>query len=206
MGFSKMIFGFFFVFFDFNLGKINILPNLIGYILLYLAVSQVIKRMDNKYFLNIRKVSVLLIFLSALEMMIKYSAVLNGVIDNPATIQGRVFSFLFNSTILSLFVYLFYNLAKGIEWEAEKLEAQTLVTKAQVVYKLVLISQILAGFFLLSGLIFHNQQSLTFSTGGGLAIGIIIVVLIAYIYVFVQVSQLLKQAETTFSGSFPVEE
>jgi hypothetical protein len=94
MGFSRMDLGFFFIFFDFNFDKINILPDLLGYILIYLGVSQLISRMANHYFSFLKKTCVLLISLTALDMLIKYSF-LNGVINNPATIQGKGFLILF---------------------------------------------------------------------------------------------------------------
>lgn len=203
MGFSTMILGFFFVFFDFNLGKINILPDLIGYLIIYFGASGVVGRMPNKYFSVLKKACGLLIALSGLDMIINYSSVLNGVINNPATIQGRVFLLLFTMTTISMLVYFFRNLTKGIEWEAEKAGEENLAAKARRVFKLVLIYQLIVGFFSIIAVFLTKQQNLTYSIDGVFGLFIIIAVLIVIIYIFVHVRSLLKQAEVTFRENMP---
>ncbi|ETI66555.1 hypothetical protein [Neobacillus vireti] len=199
MGFSTMIVGFFFIFFDFNFGNINILPDLIGYIFIYFAAVKVISKMGNKYFAIFKKTSLLLIYLNALDMVIKHSSVLNGVINNPVELQGRVFLVLFTITYLSIMVYMFFYLAKGIELAAEGLDNKSLAEKARRVFRLVFIYSLSIAAVNLTSIIFFKHSSPTISIEGLSALLLIIAVMAALIYVFVQVCSLLNRAENTFS-------
>ncbi|WHY87491.1 hypothetical protein QNH39_06455 [Neobacillus novalis] len=199
MGFSTMILGFFFIFFDFNFGKINILPDLIGYIFIYFAAAKVISKMGNRYFAIFKKTCLLLIFLNALDMFIKYSSFLDGVINNPETIQGRVFVVLFTITYLSMMVYMFFHLTKGIEMAAEELDNKSLAEKARKVFRLFSIYTMSIAAVNLIAIIVFKQPFPTISIDGLSAFLLIIAVMAALIYVFVQVCSLLNRAEIAFS-------
>jgi hypothetical protein len=195
MGFSRMVAGFFFVFFDFNFGNINFLPDLIGYIMILAAVSGPISRMSNKHFSVLKKIAILLLALSALDMFITYSSVLNGMIIDPSAIHNRLFLLLFTIMKISMLVYLFYNLSKGIEQEAQKTDAKGLINKARKTYKLVFIYQMFFGIVTCSTILFV-KNSFTFSAGP-IGFVIIIALLIVTISIFINIRSMLKQAEYT---------
>jgi hypothetical protein len=199
MGFSMMIVGFFFIFFDLNFGKINILPDLIAYIFIYFAAAKVISKMENKYFVIFKKTSLLLIFLNALDLFIKYSSFLDGVINNPETMQGGVFVVLFTITYLSMMVYMFFHLTKGIEMAAEELDNKSLAEKARKVFRLFSIYTMSIAAVNLIAIIVFKQPFPTISLDGLSAFLLIIAVMATLIYVFVQVCSLLNRAENTFS-------
>jgi succinate dehydrogenase/fumarate reductase cytochrome b subunit len=200
MGFSSMIFGFFFIFFDFNINKINILPDTIGYIWIYFTVRSIIGDLKNEHLVFVKKVSFLLIFLSALDYIIKNSSVLQGVINNLDTIQGRVFSILLMLLTIILLVALFYHLTKGIEIEALNLEANDHAEESKKLYKILSTIQVVIGLFFLFVMLFIKQQNINFNFNNPLPIIVFAVIFIYYIRVFLKLRSLLKKTDELFEG------
>ncbi|MGE8206505.1 hypothetical protein ACQKP0_18505 [Heyndrickxia sp. NPDC080065] len=198
MGFRTMLVGFIFILFNINLGNINILPDVIGYGLLFLGSITLRRKFDNEFFSRVKSASLILIILSSLDLLKKHTEVLY-VLNNSQTIEGKVFSFLFYLTIVSLFLYCVYNLCRGIEKEANLIESKGLASKSRKVFKIFAIYQLAFFLFLGIGTIGGSQE---FHFSGQAALFIFIVVAIILIYVFVQMFSLLNQAEKTFIASY----
>jgi hypothetical protein len=195
MGFRTILVGFIFIFFNINLGEVNILPDVVGYILLFIGSNILKSKLDNDFFSVVKTSSLILIFLSFLDLLIKHSDVLNGVINNTQAIQGKVFSLIFYFTIISLLTYCLYNLCKGIEKEANGVGKKELATKARKGFVIFAVYQFFFFIFFLVGTIVGKQEA---SFNGGGAIFIFIVVGIVMIYVIATLFSLLNQAEKTF--------
>ncbi|RDU36627.1 hypothetical protein DRW41_11235 [Neobacillus piezotolerans] len=199
MGFGTMIVGFFFVFFNFNFGPVNLFPDLVGYILLCIGGNQLAGRIDNKHFYVLGKTAKLLIALSVLDLFVKNSSILNGAINGPDTIEGRLFIGI--TTLLTVFlsVFFFYNLSTGISEEAGKGGNSELAERAAKTNKLFMVYQLAGAIILLGTLIFVGEV-VQYQIGGSgffLMIGLIIVIL----YLFVQVRKMLKLASETFEDN-----
>lgn len=198
MGFGYIIFGLFFVLFDFHFQKVNILPNFIGFLLINVGLVEIIGRINNSYLQEGKKTLRILIAFSALEMIIGYSSILNGLINNPATFHGKVFSILFVLTYLTLLIYLFFNLTRGLEHEAKKIEALTLSIKLRSLYTLFFIIQSIIGVLSLVGIIINSKLNFSYTNGGGIALLLFILSFAGYIYLFLQIRAVMKLAEKTF--------
>lgn len=200
MGFGWMILGYFFVFFDLNFGKVNIFPDWIGFILLFIGASKLVKMIGNPSFFILKKTYFLLIVLSIIDWLNK-CPLLNGVNNNTETIQGRIFSLIFIIAFFSLSVYTFFHLFKGIEFEAKKINALDLASQANSVLKQVIVFQIMNGLFYLISVFFSDGQSLTFSFDG-IFIFLFIIILILFIYIYAKVLSLLNRTNLLFSTQF----
>ncbi|MGV3465230.1 MAG: hypothetical protein ACO1OT_08055 [Heyndrickxia sp.] len=197
MGFKTMLAGLIFIFFNINIGYINILPDFIGYILFIFGSSSAYDYFKNDLFLTVRSSSIILSILSLMDLFIKHSNGLNEIINNPLTLQGKIFSFLFYSTIASLFVYCMYNLCKAIENEAISIRAEKLTEKSRKGFMLFLVYQLCFYVFFIVGL-FIGEKQVTFHGGGAILLFCIAAVIM--IYVYVKILLLLKEAEKTFDN------
>lgn len=195
MGFGTMIVGFFFIFFNFNFGPVNLFPDLVGYILLCIGGNQLARRINNKHFHVLGKTALLLIALSVLELIVKNSSILNGAINAADTIEGRLFIGI--TTLLTMFltVYFFYNLSTGISEEAGKDGNSELAERAARTNKLFIVYQAAGAIILLGSLIFVGEVVQLQLGGPGvlLVIGFLVVIL----YLFIQVRKMLKLASVT---------
>lgn len=111
MGFNKIIIGFVFLF-DFRLQGLDILPDFIGYILIFLGLQQIENLHD--YFKNAKIFALILIFPSIFT-----------IYENP----GQFIEIII--TILHLF--FIYYLFIGIKQKAEELGYSSLANNANVI-------------------------------------------------------------------------
>ncbi|CEG25427.1 hypothetical protein [Bacillus sp. B-jedd] len=201
MGFGTMIVGFFFIFFNFNLGPVNIFPDIIGYILLYVGAGEVSRHVKNSNFEILKKPSLLLVALSVLGIIVKYSDVLNGALNQGLTVESKLYSIatIFLTAFLSIFY--FFHLAKGIKEEAGKLEHTELDEKAEKTFKLYLTFQAI-GAIVFIGATLLAKGSVTYQLGGE-GFFLVFGLLAIYIYLFIQVRKMLKLANNTFGSAEP---
>jgi hypothetical protein len=129
VGFRLLLLGFIFIFFQFNIFSIDILPDVVGYILILSGTNMLLTSFQNDRFVYVKYASLLLIPLSALDLFIRHSAALNGVINNAQT-NGRVFSLVFSALTTFLLIYCVYHLCKGIAQEAQRIGNADIASKA----------------------------------------------------------------------------
>jgi hypothetical protein len=129
VGFRLLLLGFIFIFFQFNIFSIDILPDIVGYILILSGTNMLLTCFQNDRFVYVKYASLLLIPLSALDLFIRHSAVLNGVINNAQT-NGRVFSLVFSALTTVLLIYCVYHLCKDIAQEAQRIGNTEIASKA----------------------------------------------------------------------------
>ncbi|OCA83004.1 hypothetical protein A8F94_17820 [Bacillus sp. FJAT-27225] len=200
MNFGTLIAAYFFLFFNFNLGPINIFPDFIGYILLCLGAVEVSRRGNNSYFSVLQKTSLLLLALSLLDLFIRHSSIVDGILRGPS-IQGRLFTMILLMTMVSLLLYFFFKLTRGIKEEALKIEEATLAWKADKVFKLYFWFQVIyAVIFSLS--ILFIEHNTTYELGGA-GFFVVIPLFILFIYLFVQVRGLMKLANRKLKTQLP---
>ena len=203
MGFGTMIVGFFFIFFNFNLGPVNIFPDIIGYVLLYVGAGEVTRHMKNSNFEILKKPSLLLIALSALGIIVKYSDVLNGALNQGMTTGSKLYSITNIFLITFLSIFYFFHLAKGIKEEAGKLDNAALEGQTDKTFKLYLVFQTI-GAIVFIGATLLAKGSVTYQLGGE-GFFLVFGLLAIYIYLFIQVRKMLKLANSTFSSVEPIQ-
>ncbi|RHW32442.1 hypothetical protein D1B31_21195 [Neobacillus notoginsengisoli] len=203
MGFGTMIVGFFFIFFNFNLGPVNIFPDIIGYVLLYVGAGQIFRHIQNRNFTMAKKTSLLLIVLSALGIIVKYVEILNGVLNNSLAAEGKLYmsTTLFLTAFLSIF--FFFHLAKGIGEEAGKLGNANLQETAEKTYKLYTVFQVI-GAVVFIGATLLTKNTVTYQLGGE-GFFLVFGLLALYIYLFIQVRKMLKLASANLGTIDPNE-
>ncbi|WP_088043457.1 hypothetical protein [Bacillus sp. EAC] len=200
MGFTTIIFAFIFIYFDFNLNNLNVLPDFIGYILFYYGVASIMNRLGSEYFLKAKDASKILIVLAILDTIIKHSTVLNNVINDFHTIQGKLFTFVFVLTVTSLLIYSIYNLCKGIEVEANQINDIHLVEKSKEVFRITFIFETVSCVVLLVSSLLMGQDEVKFSMDGTGAFFVFVVIAFIVLYVFFRMFSLLKAAEKAFNN------
>lgn len=198
MGFTRLIIGFIFIFFNFNVVNVNILPDFIGYIFFYFGAVSLTSSLNSHHFTVVKKASKILIILSAIEAFIRQSTVLSNVLNDVQAIHEKFFALFFLLTIESLYIYCFYSLFKGIEEEANNIEDFTLSLKSKKILKLMLFFNVIAIIPLL-GILLHGNSEVNFTINAGTLF--IIVFLIAIFYVFIKVVSLLRHANEVFYRS-----
>ncbi|WP_316570671.1 hypothetical protein [Neobacillus sp. YIM B06451] len=196
MGFGTMAVGFFFIFFNFNIGPVNLFPDIIGHILLFIGGYRLAGHMDNKRFQVLGKTALLLIAMSVLELFVKNSSILNGAINATDTIEGRLFIGITTLLSVALAVFFFHNLSTGISEEALEKGNSDLAERAANTNKLFIIFQAVGAFVLLGGLIFAGEVvQLQF---GGIGILLMVGLIAIILYLFIRVRKMLKLASETF--------
>ncbi|WP_043934312.1 hypothetical protein [Bacillus sp. EB01] len=201
MGFGILIAGYFFLFFNFNVGPLNIFPDIVGYALLVWGANEVAGRISNAHFSIIKKASLLLLALGLLDLFLKNSSVMSGTVTSP-TVFGRIFSVILLLTMVSLSLYFFYKLTRGIKEEALKVEETALAEKADKVFNLYCIFQVvLTGISAVTIILVENHTTVDI---GGAGFFIIIPIIIFIIYLFVQVRGLLKRSNEKLEPHFPI--
>ncbi|WP_059172292.1 hypothetical protein [Bacillus sp. FJAT-27445] len=199
MGFGTMIVGFFFIFFNFNLGPVNIFPDLVGYILLCIGGDRLAGRIDNKHFHVLGKTALLLIAMSVLDLFVKNSSILNGAINAANTIEGKLYIGITSLLTIGLSVFFFYNLSTGISEEASKHGNSELAERALKTNKLYMIYQAAGAIILMAGLVFMGE-TVHFELGGEgflLFAGLMAI----FLYLFLKVRKMLKIAKETFDSA-----
>lgn len=200
MGFTTIIVAFIFIYFNFNLNNLNVLPDFIGYILFYYGVASIMNSLDSEYFLKAKDASKILIVLSILDTIIKHSTVLNNVINDFHTVQGKLFTIIFLLTVTSLFIYSIYNLCKGIEAEANQIGDIQLAEKSREVFRITFIFEIVSCAVLLVSFLIMGQEEVKFTMDGTGAFLVFVVIAIIVLYVFFKMISLLKAAEKAFNN------
>lgn len=140
-GFDKLFWGFLFLFINFRIGGIDILPNFVGYLFFYFGLKDLQDR--DYYFLDGKKYAIILGVLSIFTL---YDPATNasGYSFSPVGIIGII--------MLVLDLILVYHVTSGINNLAINLEEFELADKAKKRWKLYLFSNL--GAFLLLIFIF----------------------------------------------------
>ncbi|WP_113672144.1 hypothetical protein [Vallitalea guaymasensis] len=133
MGFNKLFWGFIFLF-DFRIGGIDILPDIIGYILFYQGLS--ILEEKNEYFGKAKKFAFPMIFLAIFDI---YQPQINEIGGNPLGVIG----ILMGITSLILGIMMVYNICNGIANEARLTNNHQLESQANNRWHLYLINNII---------------------------------------------------------------
>lgn len=133
MGFNKLFWGFVFLL-DFRLNGIDILPDIIGYVMFYQGLS--ILEEKNEFFGKGKKLAFPMIFLSIFDI---YQPQINQIGSNPLGITG----ILLGITSLILGVMMVYNICNGISNEARLINNNELELQANNRWILYLINNII---------------------------------------------------------------
>ncbi|MGM9988217.1 MAG: hypothetical protein ACI35O_13455, partial [Bacillaceae bacterium] len=72
MGFGIIMIGYIFILFDFNINGINLLPNVIGWIMVLIGMSRIYNKLKNNYFKQGLQMVFLLIILASFEIATRY--------------------------------------------------------------------------------------------------------------------------------------
>jgi hypothetical protein len=195
MGFRTILIGFIFVFFNINFGGINLLPDLIGYVVVLIGAYTLTGNFKNHSFLKVQHSSIILIVLSCLDLFIKHSVVLNGVINNSQTLQGKVFLVLFYLIITLILTYCLFHLCKGIEEEATSKEDIELAEKAKKTFIVFALYEAFFFLFTLIGTLALGGIHTTTLHGSGSLIFFLLLIIV--IFVFSRLFLLLNKAEKT---------
>lgn len=140
IGFSKLYWGFFFIMVDFKIQGIDILPDIIGYIMF--AVGFSILAANNSYFKKAGNYNIPMIILSIFSIYEK-PAQGGGIQIGPFGLIGILFAIA--SLVLGLL--LIYNLFMGIKDMAKNQEQMDIYEEADKMwnqYLFLLLAQILA--------------------------------------------------------------
>ncbi|GMQ57256.1 hypothetical protein AN1V17_16510 [Vallitalea sediminicola] len=133
MGFNKLFWGFIFLL-DFRLNGIDILPDIIGFVMFYQGLS--ILEEKNEFFGKAKKLAFPMIFLSIFDI---YQPQINELGSNPLGVVG----ILLGITSLILGVMMVYNICNGISNEARLINNKELELKANNRWILYLINNII---------------------------------------------------------------
>ena len=135
MGYKKLFWGFIFMF-DFRIGNLDILPDIIGYILFYIALNYLEDR--NTYFGNAKKFALPMIFVSIFDIY-QVSIPIQELGNEPL----GFFAIIIGSIIAIVNLFMVYNICKGIAREADKIQDYDLSAKATFRWKLYLANSII---------------------------------------------------------------
>ncbi len=176
MGFSKIFWGFIFLF-DFRFNGVDIIPDFIGFILIYFGLQMLAEKNNN--FESAKSLAFPLIFISVFDI---YHIQKPGINITTMSWIGLIIGVVF--TILNLIMV--YRICLGISEMANERSENELATKSMNRWTLYLINQIIIWFISLTSFVFDN-------TLASLALPLIIFALIVYILMLV----LFKEAENT---------
>lgn len=169
MGFNKILWGFIFLF-DFRINGFDILPDFIGYILIFLGLKMLAERNEN--FNKAKLLALPLIFLSLLDIY--------QTQDNAQVVSHSFFVEIIGIAFMVISLIMVYRICLGISEMAGMKSDTELEIKAMQRWKIYLISEIL----LLSVIIIPSFFALLFFP-------IVIFSFVAYILILL----LLKDAE-----------
>lgn len=175
-GYNKMFWAMIFIIFNFNLGTINLLPDFIGYLLIYFALKELIPQYE--LYEKGRVPAIVLTLLTITDIV-------NFNYNN-----NSIFLSMRSSIIIALNLYLIYIICKSIESLAEERRLEELKAKVEKRWKVYLITSII--------LIFYNPFIITmsgiylFAAAGFIVILITIVISISIALLFKQCATVLK--------------
>ncbi|KAA0548492.1 hypothetical protein FZW96_07930 [Bacillus sp. BGMRC 2118] len=149
MGFFEMIVGFLFIFLDFTFQGVNVLPDFVGYFILFLAVDHIGKYTHNGLFTNLKKPIILLFVVSCIAFAMEHFSPLVGVLGNPVSLEGQIFWLLFFATRLLLKVYVYVLLCKGIYHESIIVKQQALAAQSRFVMKMAITYEVALVIFMI---------------------------------------------------------
>ncbi|MDN3954445.1 hypothetical protein [Sporolactobacillus laevolacticus] len=202
MGFRLLLLGFIFIFFQVNIGSIDLLPDVIGYILIFSGTKSLRSFFQNDRFVYVTYSSLLLIPLSTLDLFIRHSAVLNGVVNN-ALPNGKVFSLIFTTLTTFLLIYCVYHVCKGIEQEAQRIGNAEVASKSVWTCWLFLSYKVVTFLFIAAGILFAKDTSgvlnLNQTAGAILFVLLFLYMLSAAAQLFI----LLNESKKVFANTLP---
>jgi len=164
MGFKKLFWGFIF-FFDFRIGGIDLLPDIIAYILFYQGLRILADR--NERFGKAKAIAFPLIFVSLLDI---YQVSIP--FDQIGNISMSLVAMIAGFGLLIINVVMIYQVCIGIAEEAGKLNNSSLESKAISRWKIYLVSNVLI-FITIIGVAFPGLVVL-------LALGVMILSIVSY--------------------------
>ena len=132
MGFSKLFWGFIFLF-DLNINNFDILPDALGYVLIYLGLRQLTDLDIN--FQIAKKIAFLLIFLSIFDILISLYLLNDLLLTTSMAI--------FNLVYLIIGLIMVYRVFFGIQESSKRSNNFNLETKAIYTWKLFLAFNVL---------------------------------------------------------------
>ena len=140
-GYDKIFWGMIFIIFDINLGYINILPNFIGYGLIYSGLN--ILLVQHEVFKKGKMPATILILLT-----------LKDIFHNPnntSLLEGinlQYFSSLMGSLVSIINLYLIYIISKGIYELCEKRELKDLRDNIKSCWKFYFVISVISLFYM----------------------------------------------------------
>ncbi|MET1249458.1 hypothetical protein ABWW58_11780 [Sporolactobacillus sp. STCC-11] len=200
MGFRHLLVGFIFIFFQFNIASIDILPDVVGYILVFIGANKLLSSIQNDQFMHVKHSSLLLIPLSALDLFIRHSAVLNGVINNTR-LSGRLFSLTFSAVTTILLIYCVYHLCKGIEQEAQRIGNAELASKANWTGWLFLSYSVVTFLIITTGILFTKDASGTLNLNQTAGVVLFVLLFLYMLTTAFQLFILLNETRKVFAAS-----
>lgn len=135
MGFKKLFWGFIFLF-DFRISGLDILPDIVGYILFYQGLSILEER--NEYFSRAKRFAFPMIFISIIDIY-QVTVPINELGSTSVGLFGVLFGLI--SVIINLLMV--YNICLGIAKEASIINNSELKSKAINRWKLYLINNVI---------------------------------------------------------------
>lgn len=193
-----MLIGFVFIFFHLNINSFDILPDMVGYILVFYGTRTLLSHVHNDQFVYVKFSSLLLILLSGLDFFIQHSVLLNGVI-NSTQFSGRMFSLLFAAVNMSLLAYCVYHLCRGIEQEARRIENIQIASSANRTCMFFLSYLIVTFIFTAAGILFTINSSEVAQLNGNEGTLLFLLLFLYMIGVIAQLFILLYKSEKAFT-------
>lgn len=130
MGFKKILIGTLLTMLDFKIQGFDILPDFIGYIIIFIGLSEIVHL--NSKFANARFISLILMVLSILDIFqIKDRLTFNTL--------SLMISTIFNFSTVIIYLIYSYCLFIGIKENAEKISDSNLAEKAQLSWILTIV-------------------------------------------------------------------
>lgn len=105
-GYNKIFWGFIFITFHINLGSIQVLPNFIGYLIIYFALEKISEEYDMKVFKESAKYCSVLIVMSFLSLLM-------GFASNIELINNTVFNIIWMNIFNIVELIMIYKLLCG---------------------------------------------------------------------------------------------
>ncbi|SCZ08419.1 hypothetical protein [Alkaliphilus peptidifermentans] len=134
MVFNRLFWGFLFILFDFRLQGFNVLPDIVGYIIIFSTLARLIE--DSPHFERARKYAFPLIFLSILDI---YEAPTNGININLGGSSLIVVISIIGAIINLMMVY---NVLKGIGEMADGIKDYELMIMTEKRWRYYLFGQV----------------------------------------------------------------
>lgn len=181
--YRKVFLGFLFLF-DFRIGGLDILPDIIGFILIVIGLKALLGRSD--FFQKAKNVAIPLIGLSIFDIYQQPIGSSLAYESNP-----DVFTILLGLATSALMIVMVYGICMGIREEAESLSLNDIADKAVIRWKLYLVTISITTVGLIIPIII-----------GILFIPLFILICVSYVLIM----SLLKQAERTIwdKVSYPI--